>query len=85
MRAGAMRACTKKIKRAAALGPSNNPPKHPKTPSNKFIHAEHIASNVTAVDEYARDRFPAVLAKLKERRMGEVVAKHCGYAPSMDL
>lgn len=49
------------------------------------MHAAHIASNVSAADEYSRDRFPAVLAKLKERGADDIVMKHCGYMPSMEL
>lgn len=45
------------------------------------MHAGTIASENVTVDEYARDRFPAVLEALKKRKADETVAKFCTELP----
>jgi hypothetical protein len=62
------------------------PPAHPPKPhSNKFTHSGFIASQNFTTDEYARDRFPAVLEGLKRVKADELVTKYCDYTPDMNV
>jgi hypothetical protein len=52
---------------------------------SKFMHNSCAKTPIVEDDEYAHQYFPQVLEGLRNRKIGDIVKKECGYYPVMTL